>query len=1094
MATMLRDPKVLEYDILAIQEPWRNPFKETTHHPAKSAFHLCYPKEGEDGPARKTENRQSVLPLLRRVIEEYDQEEQIVLGDFNLHHELWGGSLHRPKDPEAEELAELIADQGLTNTLLPGTITYEEGDSSSTIDLCLLTVGLVDRIIRSGVDRSVEHDSDHLPITTVLDMRVAQIAKEPVRNWKALNKKVFQDVLTARLPQLRRPRTKTALDEYVKKVVEALWNAADAAVPKKLPCNKSKAGWSPECRDALKETKKLRHRYQQLHTEDSWEAYRIARNHKARTIRKALRDCHREKIEKAAESPGSLWRIAKWARNRDKPAPSITPELKNPATGQLAITPEEKTQLLKDTFFPTPPDASLEDISGIEYAEQIAVPPITSEEVEEAIRNTSPMKAPGPDGIPNMILREALPWIKIHLTRIYNHSLALGHCPEHFRESYTVVLRKPGKDNYTVPKAYRPIALLNTLGKIMDAIIAQRLGYLAEAHQLLPRTHIGGRRLKSTEHALHIIVEKIYEAWNEGKGKVVSLLLLDVSGAFDNVSHRRLLHNLRKRRIDEKIVRWVESFLKDRHTQILMDGYKSMQYKTSTGIPQGSPLSPILYLFYNADLVDANSSEDATTSVGYIDDVAIVAVGDTTEETCDLLRTALEKAQDWATKHASVFAPDKFQLTHFTRTRTRIDTQQTLQSPWGEIPPKPTCKYLGVTMDTALRWKPHIEEVRRKAMKTVAALQTLGNSRWGIGLHGMRKIYRGVAIPQIMYAGSIWSNADSYRKAYTQKTLETLQRIQVTAARAISGAFRATSRPALDVETHLLPVEQQIWKHNAETMGRILATRDIPEIDKYRDQNAAPSSRKRTYTSPLKKIYQALQEERDEDLDKQETIPPYITPPWWKGPVIRIAKDTESAEREHQVDIESGENNLRIYTDGSSINGHVGAAAVCLMTGETKKTYMGKDTVSTVYAAELQGIILALQIAEDDRERGNTRAKVIIYTDNQAAIRTSSKPQGRSGAYLLGEIAQQFQDFRTNSQRIEIRWIPAHTGIPGNEQADQAAKEATGWRAGNLPGQRAESRAELNDGRAAGKQKRGAERRLETHRSQQKECSNFTRA
>jgi hypothetical protein len=52
MATMLRDPKVLEYDILAIQEPWRNPFKETTHHPAKNEFHLCYPKEGEDGPAR----------------------------------------------------------------------------------------------------------------------------------------------------------------------------------------------------------------------------------------------------------------------------------------------------------------------------------------------------------------------------------------------------------------------------------------------------------------------------------------------------------------------------------------------------------------------------------------------------------------------------------------------------------------------------------------------------------------------------------------------------------------------------------------------------------------------------------------------------------------------------------------------------------------------------------------------------------------------------------------------------------------------------------------------------------------------------------
>ena len=63
--------------------------------------------------------------------------------------------------------------------------------------------------------------------------------------------------------------------------------------------------------------------------------------------------------------------------------------------------------------------------------------------------------------------------------RIFNQSLHLGYCPAHFRESTTVVLRKPGKDNYAAPKSYRPIALMNTIGKIMDAVIARRLSYLA---------------------------------------------------------------------------------------------------------------------------------------------------------------------------------------------------------------------------------------------------------------------------------------------------------------------------------------------------------------------------------------------------------------------------------------------------------------------------------------------------------------------------------------------------------------------------------------------------------------------------------------
>ncbi len=102
---------------------------------------------------------------------------------------------------------------------------------------------------------------------------------------------------------------------------------------------------------------------------------------------------------------------------------------------------------------------------------------------------------------------------------------------------------------------------------------------------------MGGRKLKSTEHALHTVVERIYEAWNTGQGQVLSLLLLDVSDAFDNVSHKRLLHNLRKRKVDERIVQWTASFLSDRRTRIAMDGYESEEYQIETGVPQGSPYS-----------------------------------------------------------------------------------------------------------------------------------------------------------------------------------------------------------------------------------------------------------------------------------------------------------------------------------------------------------------------------------------------------------------------------------------------------------------------------------------------------------------------
>jgi hypothetical protein len=75
-----------------------------------------------------------------------------------------------------------------------------------------------------------------------------------------------------------------------------------------------------------------------------------------------------------------------------------------------------------------------------------------------------------------------------------------------------VVLRKLGKDDYTALKSYRPIALINTTGKIIDAVIARRLSYLAETYYVLPPTHIGGRKMRSTKHALYAVTKKIYEA------------------------------------------------------------------------------------------------------------------------------------------------------------------------------------------------------------------------------------------------------------------------------------------------------------------------------------------------------------------------------------------------------------------------------------------------------------------------------------------------------------------------------------------------------------------------------------------------------
>ncbi|KAK7177401.1 zinc knuckle [Paraphaeosphaeria sporulosa] len=96
--------------------------------------------------------------------------------------------------------------------------------------------------------------------------------------------------------------------------------------------------------------------------------------------------------------------------------------------------------------------------------------------------------------------------------------------------------------------------------------------------------------------------------------------------------------------------------------------------------------------------------------------------------------------------------------------------------------------------------------------------------------------------------------------------------------------------------------------------------------------------------------------------------------------------------------------------------------------------------------SHLYGISLALQIAQAYADRNGSRRNVAIYTDNQAAILSVTKAEGRPGAYILEEIARQIQDLQDRGRPVRVRWVPAHEGVPGNEAADIAAKEATGWR------------------------------------------------
>jgi retron-type reverse transcriptase len=281
------------------------------------------------------------------------------------------------------------------------------------------------------------------------------------------------------------------------------------------------------------------------------------------------------------------------------------------------------------------------------------------------------------------------------ITKLVNLCWRLEYLPKQFRKARTIVLRKPNKDDYSIPGAWRPIALLNTLGKVVESLAARQLRDLAEQYHLLPNTQMGKRPNRSTETALELLIEQIHTVWGPNR-HIASVLSLDISGAFDTVNHLRLLDNLRKKGVPLWFVRTIRSFLTDRTTTLMVDGEETPERQLLAGVPQGSPLSPILFLFYNAPLLEAlKLPEQQVSPVGFADDVSLLTYGESTIQNCTALELAHEKCLEWAYTHGMRFAPDKYTLTHFTR-RRNFDLSQPIRLAGVEINPTPSIKILGL--------------------------------------------------------------------------------------------------------------------------------------------------------------------------------------------------------------------------------------------------------------------------------------------------------------------------------------------------------------------------------------------------------------
>jgi hypothetical protein len=158
---------------------------------------------------------------------------------------------------------------------------------------------------------------------------------------------------------------------------------------------------------------------------------------------------------------------------------------------------------------------------------------------------------------------------------------------------------------------------------------------------------------------------------------------------FPNVVTNRLIHNLRKRQIPTLCIEFIKQILTNRRTRIHFDDYVSGTIQIKNGIGQGDPLLMILYILYNADLLEISGNTEKDDTIGYVDDIAIIATGkDFAEMTKKIshIMTEEEGGISWSKEHNSKFETSKSTIMHATK---KTDHKE------GNVTEKPVIKIEG---------------------------------------------------------------------------------------------------------------------------------------------------------------------------------------------------------------------------------------------------------------------------------------------------------------------------------------------------------------------------------------------------------------
>ena len=425
------------------------------------------------------------------------------------------------------------------------------------------------------------------------------------------------------------------------------------------------------------------------------------------------------------------------------------------------------------------------------------IDPITPHDILSASNQLKPKLTQGFDNISTKLTKQTINEIKYPLTHIFNLSFSLGRVPKNLKLAKVIPVFKKGDAQLFTN--YRPISILPAFSKLMEKIMYSKLLKFLNNKNLLNKHQYGFRPKHSTIHPVLQFLKSITESNDKSTKDFTLAIFLDLSKAFDTISHNILLKKMEKYGIRGICNQWFSSYLQNRSQFVEYNHIKSNVMHISYGVPQGSILGPLLFLIYINDLPQSS----VLNILSFADDTTVYTSGSNLNQVFHAVNNDIMHIQQWLVSNKLYLNVDKTKYMLFSPNH-KLTKPNNLNitinnSPITYVSSKDKnvpeyIQFLGITLDDKLSWNKHISMLCSKLSKSLYTLNKVKNI---LPKTSLRTLYFTLIHSQINYGILAWGNSPSITR---------ISKLQKRALRIISRAnFRSHTDP-LFISNNILKV------------------------------------------------------------------------------------------------------------------------------------------------------------------------------------------------------------------------------------------------------------------------------------------------